>query len=261
MTLPVRPGMTVPLPGPLHAHADRLRELADAGLHRHLVRRGGRRRRVHARWRWPRLGSRGCGSARRSCPAFTRAPGTLAQSVAAMADAAPGRFVVGIGSSSNVIVERWNGVPFDDPYQRVRDVVRFLRDALGGEKVAKSYDSFQIDGFRLSIRPEVSPPIVVAALREGMLRLAGREADGADPELALAGRRRPRGCRSSTPAARTRRSWRGSSCARARTRQRARAAGRYVIAAYLNVPGVRGVPRVAGPGTAPAGDVGRVEGR
>jgi alkanesulfonate monooxygenase SsuD/methylene tetrahydromethanopterin reductase-like flavin-dependent oxidoreductase (luciferase family) len=57
--------------------------------------------------------------------------------------------------------------------------VRFLRDALAGEKVAKTYDTFEIQGFRLGVRPEQAPPILVAALREGMLRLAGREADGA----------------------------------------------------------------------------------
>jgi probable F420-dependent oxidoreductase len=78
-----------------------------------------------------------------------------------------------------VIVERWNGVPFVEPYKRVRDMVRFLHDALGGEKVAKTYDSFKVDGFKLGVRPEVKPTILVAALREGMLRLAGREADGA----------------------------------------------------------------------------------
>ena len=47
-----------------------------------------------------------------------------------------------------------------------------------GEKVTKQYDTFEIQGFRLGIRPEQTPPILVAALREGMLRLAGREADG-----------------------------------------------------------------------------------
>ena len=69
--------------------------------------------------------------------------------MASLADAAPGRFAIGIGSSSNVIVERWNGVPFVEPYKKVRDVVRFLRDALGGEKVAKRYDTFEVHGFRL----------------------------------------------------------------------------------------------------------------
>jgi alkanesulfonate monooxygenase SsuD/methylene tetrahydromethanopterin reductase-like flavin-dependent oxidoreductase (luciferase family) len=32
MTMPTRPGMTVPLPGPLHSHADGVRELADLGF-------------------------------------------------------------------------------------------------------------------------------------------------------------------------------------------------------------------------------------
>jgi alkanesulfonate monooxygenase SsuD/methylene tetrahydromethanopterin reductase-like flavin-dependent oxidoreductase (luciferase family) len=70
-------------------------------------------------------------------------------------------------------------MPFADPYQRVRDVVRFLRDAFAGGKINRTYDSFEISGFTLGVRPEVPPAVLVAALREGMLRLAGREADGA----------------------------------------------------------------------------------
>jgi probable F420-dependent oxidoreductase len=112
-------------------------------------------------------------------PAYTRGPATLAQSVAAMADAAPGRFVFGVGTSSNVIVERWNGLEFTEPYKRVRDTVRFLRAALAGEKVRESYDTFAVNGFKLGIVPEVTPSILIAALRPGMLRLAGREGDGA----------------------------------------------------------------------------------
>jgi len=112
-------------------------------------------------------------------PAYTRGPATLAMSAATMAAAAPGRFVLGIGSSSNVIVEKWNDIAFDEPYKRVRDVVRFLRAALTGEKVKERYDTFSVDGFRLGLVPPEPPPILVAALRSGMLRLAGREADGA----------------------------------------------------------------------------------
>jgi probable F420-dependent oxidoreductase len=176
--LPIRPGMTVPLPGPLHSHRDKLVELAELGYtdiwsaeadgadaFTPLA--------MAAAWE-PRLR---LGTA--IVPAYTRSPACFAQSVASLADAAPGRFAIGIGSSSNVIVERWNGVPFVEPYKKVRDVVRFLRDALSGEKVAKQYDTFEIQGFRLAIRPEVTPPILVAALREGMLRLAAREGDGA----------------------------------------------------------------------------------
>jgi probable F420-dependent oxidoreductase len=112
-------------------------------------------------------------------PTYTRGPATLASSVAAMAQAAPGRFVLGLGTSSDVIVERWNGIPFVEPYRRMRDTLRFLRAALSGEKVTETYDTFSVRGFRLRARLEQPVPILVAALREGMLNLAGREADGA----------------------------------------------------------------------------------
>jgi probable F420-dependent oxidoreductase len=112
-------------------------------------------------------------------PIYTRGPALLAQSAAAMGVAAPGRFVMGLGTSSNVIVERWNGMPFEKPYQRMLDTVRFVRLAMTGEKVTQDYESFSIKGFRLSAVPTQPVPLLVAALREGMLRLAGREADGA----------------------------------------------------------------------------------
>jgi len=112
-------------------------------------------------------------------PAFTRGPALMAQSVASLADAAPGRFSVGIGSSSNVIVERWNGIPFEEPFKRTRDTVRFLKAALGGDKVTETYDTFEVKGFRSGIVPKTQPKILIAALREQMLKLAGREADGA----------------------------------------------------------------------------------
>jgi len=112
-------------------------------------------------------------------PAFTRGPGCLAQSVGSLAQAAPGRVALGVGTSSDVIVESWNGIPFERPYERTRDMVRFLRQALTGEKVTASYDTFSVRGFKLGVVPPEPVPILVAALREGMLRLAGREGDGA----------------------------------------------------------------------------------
>jgi len=112
-------------------------------------------------------------------PVYTHGPASLASQTATMDQAAPGRFVLGIGSSSNVIVERWNGITFEKPYQRVRDTIRFLRAAMTGEKVVAEYETFAINGFRLGLVPKQPVPIMVAALRPGMLRLAGREGDGA----------------------------------------------------------------------------------
>lgn len=112
-------------------------------------------------------------------PAFTRGAATLAQSAATLAAAAPGRVAIGLGTSTEIIVRHWNGLPFEAPYARVRDTVRFLRTALTGEKVSHRYETFTVDGFRLQLVPPQPPDLLVAALRPGMLRLAGRRADGA----------------------------------------------------------------------------------
>jgi probable F420-dependent oxidoreductase len=112
-------------------------------------------------------------------PVHTRGPAALAMQAAALADLAPGRFVLGIGTSSETIVTGWNGIAFDEPYKRTRDVLRFLRTAFAGEKVDGAFDTFSVKRFRLEKAPDVPPKIMLAALRPGMLRLAAREADGA----------------------------------------------------------------------------------
>lgn len=172
-------GLTVPLAGiPLHAQRDIVAGLPDLGFTDVWSAEAGGADAftpLALALQWApalRLGTA-------IVPAFTRGAATIAQSAAAMADAAPGRFTLGIGTSSNVIVENWNGMAFDRPYERVRDVVRFLRSALAGEKVTRAYETFSVQGFRLGLVPATPPRILVAALRPGMLRLAGREADGA----------------------------------------------------------------------------------
>jgi probable F420-dependent oxidoreductase len=102
---------------------------------------------------------------------FTRGPAVLAQHCAALADASGGRFVLGLGSSSNVIVERWNGVPFRKPLSRMRETIEALRPVLAGDRGP--------GGFRLETPPAAPVPIVVAALRGKMLGLAAELGDGA----------------------------------------------------------------------------------
>ncbi|MGH7279646.1 MAG: LLM class F420-dependent oxidoreductase [Candidatus Rokuibacteriota bacterium] len=110
---------------------------------------------------------------------YTRGPATLALQAVGLAEIAPGRFCLGIGSGSATIVETWNGIAFRKPATRVRETAQFLRRALAGERVVFEGQTFKVDGFRLS-RPLAQPvPIHVAALRPGMLSVAGEVADGA----------------------------------------------------------------------------------
>src|SRR5213593_717536 len=109
---------------------------------------------------------------------FTRGPATLAMCAAGIAEVAPGRFCLGIGSGSQPIVESWNGGVFSRPATRVRETAQFLRRALAGERVVFRGETFSVDGFRLSRPPAHPIPIYVAALRPGMLRVAGEVGDG-----------------------------------------------------------------------------------
>jgi len=112
-------------------------------------------------------------------PVQTRGPALMAMSVAGMCEAAPGRFLLGIGSSSQFIVEAWNSIRFEKPYQYTRDMALFLRAVLAGERIDREYECFRVRGFHLKRRIDRPPPILLGALRPGMLELAGRVGDGA----------------------------------------------------------------------------------
>ena len=104
---------------------------------------------------------------------FTRGPGVLAQSAAALQEASAGRFVLGLGSSSNVLVERFNGMAFERPLSKVRAAVEQLRPVLS-VPAEKGFGGLRLE------RPVTQPvPIVLAALRGKMLALAAEVADGA----------------------------------------------------------------------------------
>ena len=102
---------------------------------------------------------------------FTRGPALLAQQAASLADASGGRFALGIGASSDRIVAGWNDTPFERPLSKVSETVDFLRTAFAGDRTST--------GFKLEQPPAEPVPIILAALRGKMLRLAVEKGDGA----------------------------------------------------------------------------------
>ena len=109
---------------------------------------------------------------------FNRGPALLAMTAAALGEAAPGRFCLGVGSGSNVNVERWNGIPFERPLTRVADVVHAVRMALDGQQMNYESALMKVSGFRLGRPAPQRIPIFIAALQERMLRQAVRLGDG-----------------------------------------------------------------------------------
>src|SRR5437763_3189861 len=110
-----------------------------------------------------------------------RTPPLLAMAAATLQALVPEReILVGIGISSPVVAGRWHGATYGDrPLAQVREFVALLRQCLTGEKVDFAGDFYTVKGFRLGLRlGDRRPKIVIGALNEGMLRLAGEIADG-----------------------------------------------------------------------------------
>lgn len=111
-------------------------------------------------------------------PVFNRPPPVLATGVVAAEQRAPGRFVLGLGSSTSNMVDRWYGLPFARPLTRVRETVVLLRQIFNGEKTNFNGSTVRSQGFRLLDLPSRPVPIHLGALGPKMLQLAGEIADG-----------------------------------------------------------------------------------
>src|SRR5205809_3223795 len=111
-------------------------------------------------------------------PIYTRALPVLAAGAGSVAQLTPGRFILGLGISSETIVDTWGGVPFRRPFTRMRETVAVLRQMLAGERVSFAGKTVRTRNFRLVSPPPRPVPIYVAALMPPMLELAGEIADG-----------------------------------------------------------------------------------
>ncbi len=110
-------------------------------------------------------------------PTFPRHPVALAQQALTAQAAAQGRFVLGIGLSHKIVIEDLLGLSYEKPARHMREYLQVLTPLLRGEPA-----KFEGDQYRVNVGlevPEANPtPLLVAALGDVMLRLAGTHADG-----------------------------------------------------------------------------------
>ena len=110
-------------------------------------------------------------------PVYTRSPSVLAASANVIGQILPGRFVMGIGSSSQTIMGQWNGIPLDKPLTRVKETTQLVKAMLTGEKTAFDGETLFSKGYRQAPM-ENTPPVYVAALRPKMIEMAAEVGDG-----------------------------------------------------------------------------------
>lgn len=109
-------------------------------------------------------------------PVYARNAVALALGAATAAEAARGRFILGLGAGHPFTAQSWFDATWTHPRARLREVVEVTRDILAGERVTH-HGSFTVESFHLQT-PCPPVPIYLAALTPASLRLAGEIADG-----------------------------------------------------------------------------------
>jgi probable F420-dependent oxidoreductase len=110
-------------------------------------------------------------------PVYTRSPSVLAASANVISQVIPGRFILGIGSSSQTIMGQWNGIPLTKPLTRVKETAQLVRQMLKGEKTDFQGETLFSRGYRQT-PAENPPPIYIGALRPKMIEMAAEVGDG-----------------------------------------------------------------------------------
>ena len=110
-------------------------------------------------------------------PVYTRTPAVLAATANALGQLLPGRFVMGLGASSQTMMDGWHGVALEKPVTRVRETALLVRSMLAGEKSDFQLDTLRSKGYT---QPPLEPPvpIYIAALRSKMIEMAAEVGDG-----------------------------------------------------------------------------------
>lgn len=110
-------------------------------------------------------------------PTYPRHPAAIAQQALTTQAACEGRFTLGIGLSHKLVIEDMFGLSYAKPASHMREYMSVLGPLARGEAA-----SFQGDEYRVNAAldvPGTSPlPILIAALGDRMLQLAGSTADG-----------------------------------------------------------------------------------
>jgi alkanesulfonate monooxygenase SsuD/methylene tetrahydromethanopterin reductase-like flavin-dependent oxidoreductase (luciferase family) len=110
---------------------------------------------------------------------FSRSPSSIAMGAATIDTISNGRLVLGLGTSSNSIVEDFHGYEFKNPVSRMKEYVEIIKLVLSGKQINYSGKIFNLKNFALLIKPPREKiPIYLAAVNQRMVELTWDIGDG-----------------------------------------------------------------------------------
>lgn len=109
---------------------------------------------------------------------YTRHPALIAMETASLAALAPGRVVLGLGSSNRNWIAGQMAIPFDAPLARVRESVEVVRRLLAGERLTYQGTQLAVTGVELEEKVSGDVPILLGVKGPKALAMAADVADG-----------------------------------------------------------------------------------
>src|SRR5690242_294528 len=110
-------------------------------------------------------------------PIQTRDPLLMAMTAQSLSDLSGGRFILGLGTSTSVIVHDWHGREWGKPLAGTREFVSLVRRLLAGERVTAE-GPFAMNRSSLARKSQAPIPIYLGGLNDGMLKLVAQIGDG-----------------------------------------------------------------------------------
>jgi 5,10-methylenetetrahydromethanopterin reductase len=109
---------------------------------------------------------------------YTRHPALVAMETSALAGIAPGRVVLGLGSSNRRWIDEQMAIPFETPLRGVREAVAIVRRLLAGERVTFAGETFTVNDVVLESPAPSRVPILLGVKGPRALALAAEISDG-----------------------------------------------------------------------------------
>jgi len=110
---------------------------------------------------------------------YSRSPSLIAMGAATVDAISNKRLVLGLGTSTQPLVEDFHGDKFERPLKRMNECVEIIRLILSGKVVNYSGKIFSLKNFSLLIKPpRYVIPIYLAAVNQKMVELTWKIADG-----------------------------------------------------------------------------------
>lgn len=109
---------------------------------------------------------------------YSRSPATIAMGAISLDNYSNNRTIIGLGTSTQILVENLHGIPYEKPVQRMKEYIESIRLLIKSNNVNYDGQIIKIRNFKLLERSRENIPIYIAAVNNRMIHIGKKYANG-----------------------------------------------------------------------------------